>query len=491
MIKTLIVEDEFLVRMGLKTIIDWPQYGFQIVGEATNGEDGLELYLKHRPALIITDIKMPKMDGLALMTAIRKLDRNAHFIVLTAYADFSYARSAIGLQVDGYLLKGTMTNEELTGILEKVTASMPESSVSPCDTNSLPSLKKLLTDDSTIAEVCPFSLEENDTVYVACVRIAGSKNPVINESFHSLCRNLLAEKKWEYTEFEDDNYFCILLTSSQDPLSVMGLLSDTIKRYLGRQLFCGASHPAKSTNHIASYIAQAKTACDANILSPEKGFIQIYTPAHHSRSEKVDNLLLALNQALLEQDPENCMQLLDRLMPALQSAGSLKLLNRSMYHIVIILTQYDDSLSETEIIRSLLELDQLDLVFQEIKCRFVEMCKTLPQLLPRNDGYIESAKLFIRNNISQNIKLRDIAEYLHLSSNYLGKLFFSSTGTHLTDFIISEKISAACRLIQETDLLVGEIAQQVGLNDQQYFSKLFKKKTGYTPKEYARLHGQQ
>lgn len=488
MIKTLIVEDEFLVRMGLKTTINWAEYGFQIIGEATNGEEGLDMYLKHRPSLVITDIKMPKMDGITLMTAIRKLNKDVHFIVLTAFADFSYAQSAIKLQVDGYLLKGTMINEELTSLLEKVAAAIPQKTAIPSENSALPSMKALLAEEPPVMKVCPFCQNEEDTLRAACLRITGQKNPVINDSFRNLCLNALSEKQLEYKAFAEGDRLYLLMNSSQNHSAIMGLLSDTIQRYLGRQIFCGISLPAKGSEHINPYISQAKNACDSNILDPEKGWFRIYSQPSFSRSDKVDNLLLSLNQALLARSARKCVQILEELESELVTAGSTKLLNRSLYHIVIILSQYDESLNETELLRSLLDLDELNLIFQETARRFTDMCEALSRLMPRNDHYIESAKLFIRNNMSENIKLRDIAEYLHLSPNYLGKLFFLGTGTHLTDFIISEKIQTACRLIQETDLLIGEIAQQVGLNDAQYFSKLFKKKTGHTPKEYTRIY---
>ena len=92
MIPVMIVEDEFLVRAGLRTSIDWNAEGFEIVAEAQNGEEALELYQRYHPLIIITDIRLPKMDGIAMMKELRKQKAKVNFIVVSAYDDFQYAK---------------------------------------------------------------------------------------------------------------------------------------------------------------------------------------------------------------------------------------------------------------------------------------------------------------------------------------------------------------------------------------------------------------
>jgi two-component system response regulator YesN len=90
MYKDLIVDDEVLVRVGLKTTIDWEAVGFTVAAEASNGEQGYEQYKKHLPDVIITDIKMPKKDGLWLIEQVRKEDTHVKILVLTVYDEFSF-----------------------------------------------------------------------------------------------------------------------------------------------------------------------------------------------------------------------------------------------------------------------------------------------------------------------------------------------------------------------------------------------------------------
>lgn len=120
MYKVLIVDDEVLVRVGLKTTIDWEANGFTVVSEASNGEQGYEQYKKYMPDVIITDIKMPKKDGLWLVEKVRKENKNAIILVLTCYDEFSYARKALKFGADDYILKSEVEDEELVAVMQSV-----------------------------------------------------------------------------------------------------------------------------------------------------------------------------------------------------------------------------------------------------------------------------------------------------------------------------------------------------------------------------------
>lgn len=105
MLKVLIVDDEAVVRRGIVLGIDWASLGCAVVGEAANGEEGLAAAERYSPNLIITDVRMPHMDGIEMMRVLRERGSTAHVIVLTAYNDFDYARSALRFGAADYLLK--------------------------------------------------------------------------------------------------------------------------------------------------------------------------------------------------------------------------------------------------------------------------------------------------------------------------------------------------------------------------------------------------
>lgn len=119
MLKVLVVDDEALVRRGIVLGVDWASMGCVIVGEAANGKDGIAAVERYNPSLIITDVRMPVMDGIEMMNELRRRGCRAHAILLTAYSDFAYARAALQFGADDYLLK-PFKNQELVGAIDRV-----------------------------------------------------------------------------------------------------------------------------------------------------------------------------------------------------------------------------------------------------------------------------------------------------------------------------------------------------------------------------------
>lgn len=119
MLKVLVVDDESVVRKGIVLGVDWPSLGCVVVGEASNGEEGLAAVEQYSPNLIISDIRMPKMDGIEMMQELRKRGYKAHAIMLTAYDDFQYVRSALQFGAVDYLLK-PFRDQELVAAIHRV-----------------------------------------------------------------------------------------------------------------------------------------------------------------------------------------------------------------------------------------------------------------------------------------------------------------------------------------------------------------------------------
>ena len=128
MLKVLIVDDEAVVRRGIVLGVDWASMGCVVVGEASNGEEGIAAAEQYSPNLIITDVRMPKMDGIAMMQELRRRGSRAHVIMLTAYSDFDYARSALQFGADDYLLK-PFQDKELVAAIEYISEHYAESSI--------------------------------------------------------------------------------------------------------------------------------------------------------------------------------------------------------------------------------------------------------------------------------------------------------------------------------------------------------------------------
>ena len=119
MYKAMIVEDEMLVRIGIRNVIKWDALGITLTEDAENGAQALELYRSERPDIILTDLRMPEMDGMSLIRNIRRQDKRCRFLIPTCVEDFEQAQEAIAYSVSGYLLKLTMDFKEVEKMLQK------------------------------------------------------------------------------------------------------------------------------------------------------------------------------------------------------------------------------------------------------------------------------------------------------------------------------------------------------------------------------------
>lgn len=124
--KILIVEDEVLVREGLKTLVDWKRLDMDIIGLAANGVEALEIYEQEKPDIILTDIKMPMMDGLEMIARIREKDEGIRIVLLTCYEEFGYLQEALRLGVSDYILKLKMKPDEIENAMERIGRRMDE-----------------------------------------------------------------------------------------------------------------------------------------------------------------------------------------------------------------------------------------------------------------------------------------------------------------------------------------------------------------------------
>lgn len=137
MMKVLVVEDEEMIRKGIVLAVDWAALDCVVVGEASNGEEGLEAAQRYAPTLIITDLKMPKMDGIEMLRRLREAGNNAFVIILTAYDSFAYAQSALRLGAVDFLLK-PFHDGELEQAVQALCRRLEPSRVEP----AIPGLKK-------------------------------------------------------------------------------------------------------------------------------------------------------------------------------------------------------------------------------------------------------------------------------------------------------------------------------------------------------------
>ena len=476
MIPVMIVEDEFLVRAGLRTSIDWNAEGFEIVAEAQNGEEALELYQRYHPSIIITDIRLPKMDGIEMMKELRKQKAKVSFIVVSAYDDFQYAKESIGIGVANYLLKGDLDVCELKETLHSLIRE-PNLEKDGRDSEH-PKMLKALYLCKDVAEFAAQIWEQSPSCLYLLFFRARNANPRMLEAM--VC-DLLSGKDIECIKLEDEGGSWFLYAGTpegQDQITEE--LAHMFRRYVDEKITI-----ARSEN-LYQY-TDMKEAVYHVLLSYEYRSNQAYRIRDGRQEEKeairqIRSTENGLAEKLRFQKYEEAQEQLEELHHRIVILGAPSVLSASVYRLLGVLAECDEELHASRLYENIMGSLSLPCIFETLSALIGDI-----QMKKEDDNiYVLKVKEFIEQNYREPLRIKDLSDYIHVSPNYLGKLFYVNTGEHLRDYINSVKLEKAGKLLASRKYQVSEVAVMVGIEDQRYFSKLFKKYYGVPPKEFGR-----
>lgn len=455
MLSVLLVDDEVRTLHHLKTAVPWEHLGMEVVGTAPNGIDALAFIEKHPVDLLITDIRMPGMDGLELCSAVRKRHRDMLIILLTGYADFEYARRGIELQVTDFCLKPIDT-EKLTATLRRAVRQ---------------GYGRASTHSDTLLDL----IEEGDI-------------PRIQRAFREL-------------GFKGDKVY---LAGS------IGV--HNIEQDIGAQFSC------KVGRHKYVYFAsQAFLAEEAEKLiasSDRRAGIGLYPEAvsHEHLARAISDVLVMTYQYFINGEPTLCLELVDgpktqKLFRDLNEKGQNPAHLKSWLHELAI----SDCSKLFNIRTAFRFLNQVLMTpamqgysegyfdsYEQLVADYLCLADLLEELsagvythrIPPLDASFEGPDSFLaimnylNTHYEQPITLKSVAEDLHLNASYVSQLIKSETGLTYTQYITELRIGKAKELLTHTKLSLAEISEAVGFNDYFYFIKKFKREVGVTPGKY-------
>jgi two-component system, response regulator YesN len=526
MYKVLIVDDELLVRVGLKTTIDWEANGFKVVAEASNGEQGYEQYKKHMPDVIITDIKMPKKDGLWLVEEVRKENHNAKILVLTCYDEFSYARKALKIGADDYILKSEIEDEELVAIMRSIKKKMDmDNKTKDIKDKVLTSRndikRSIFTDmiksgfniDANLSERCAgiefplvntkfafASISINDTLDE--VNLDSSKLKQRNHVIRNIILDLFAERSFEYIYSHQTKRYVFFLSShmlnEMDIKKMFETAINSVKQYFDCSLnvvYTDVFDDVKETQAAyKAFIDKAQILFykyeTSYFISNTKGVSLSEPKVFKLEKEYNTQFIEAIGQESLDKTKELIQEVgsyfeQNNVNPMIVKIFYSKLIGNifSSYGIFIENNneinnneQYHQQVEISENLRGVMNL-LVDFTSKVI-IAIQQMRYTNSKLL------INRALNYLDNHYDEKISLEDVAQKLHLSKHYLCNAFKKATGENMSLYINKLRIEKAKRLLVESDGRIKEIFEEVGYSNQQYFSKVFKKVTGLTVMEY-------
>lgn len=481
MIPVMIVEDEFLVRVGLRSMIDWEEHGFRVVADAASGEKGLNLFLKHRPYLIICDIRMSQMDGLEMMRRIREIDPEVKFIIVSAFSEFEYAQRAIEYGVELYLSKSCFTADDLAPVLARIARQYQKSALAGRPESQREALPEL--DDPAAVRRWFEGLRIVDArkVVVACRPDRSSANPIALPLLATLAREVMNKETFFSSVFVQD-IFVVMLLARAEPEQIeaaLKRLGDTTLEYCCAPVYAGVSAHFTLPDYLPQAVSDARKACNG-FLFDKSVLVRVYQrEATDSELDKRIRLMCGEIQACVYAgDPKGADELVRK---AVLSAESYRSLERIMFLIIMNLEKFDRSILVSAAFDAAM-CDDLQEIARTLSQWAQALCARKDVQPERNcvDEIIE----YVSNHLQEDISLGRLAERHHFSPNYLGQLFYQKTGVYLNAYVTNLRINKASELLLKTDLSIGKIGHLVGIDDPHYFSKLFKNRMGVSPNKY-------
>ena len=514
MYKVLIAEDEILVRLGLANSIPWEKFDMQLTVQASNGAQAYEIFLAEQPDIVITDIRMPLMDGMELIRKIRETDTDCKIIIITCVEEFAYARQAIAYQVEDYILKLSMDMSEIEALLANIRKSLDtahsrkQSSVSPAsgeDTQIKRELYDCLCGYSPSVSYHSLTASFYSGKFrIAFIRILLERKEVpeaakqdrlcTDKTLYQLLAQSLEHGGALLVERIPGEYFLLFHdpdTFRRDFEQIITL----VKNYYNSRPVCGISPVIQGFSEAAKAARLAQQALSQYFFFPEKYILEADTPENKADIKKsvlnhTKEIILGYASAspgissfwkeyagrieqFLSDCPGDCddirklfYYLADWLQETLELTNS-ESADNCVYN-------YRRYIFETT------SLQDIYYIFERLLHKLLSFAGSAGSLSREMNEIIR----YIEQHYAENLSLEHLSAQVNYSKGYLCNIFRRELNTSFGNYLTKVRISHAKKLLSTSFLRLYEIAEQTGFYDYSHFARTFKKITGFSPQEY-------
>lgn len=519
MFKVLIVDNEAAIRKGLAHCIRWETLDCVVAGQAEDGIDALNQIPIIHPDIVISDIRMPEMDGLELVRQLSEAYPHIKSIILTGFPDFEYAQRAIEYRVVDFVLKPTSV-DSLVQAVEKAKARIAEDS-------SNQHLARRLADQSEINLKLQQGMLIHDLINGASLSLPFVQSrisqlnldlasyhvlrleispieenemdlPVYLQQAQSVLADCLSECPVHFAPFGDQLCYAIACTSDTESLESRCREAVDIIGSLPRFLFyIGISRSFTDPLSMSRAAEEAGQAVQIAQCSPERAVIsysQMPAIPQEIMTHVFEDLKL-LRSAIENQNISGTLKIMTKLF---QYIKENKIPIEEVRNICVYIHQFcinplffrnaEDYAAEIGLpaLKTLIQGGSVDSLEKNM-LSFAELildrmaCDTSCQ-----GNLIHTIKNYISQHYREELTLEGLASIVYLSPTYLSKLFKRETGENLSTYMQSVRIDAAKTLLRTTPLKTYEVAERVGIPDPVYFSRIFKKVVGVKPKDFRK-----
>jgi two-component system response regulator YesN len=522
----LIADDEPLIRNGVKKIIDWESLGFDQIFMAEDGQEALDIIRNNKVDLVLTDIAMPFLDGLALSEILAREYPRIHVVILTGYEDFEYAQKSVNLGVKNYILK-PVGAETLYKKMKKICESLhiqseQEKYISSMRRQihqSIPVLRSQMlnrivcTEGTVVSEYIErcaglgIQLEKGPFL-VAAVDLDQSTFPTDDPDLYLFAAgNIINECVGEkHYVFEDTHGMIVVLFRCdilgeefhdivyQTTCVIQKALYNTLKI----EAACGVGEDVETCEDLYHSYSCARRAVDCKF---SLGANNVYDIGDLDYLEKSFYFPLMETKNLIKSikfgNQEEVRQAIRKIVYVENIGRNLSGINMKMNYIEVV-TSLLRELSDLKEVSEKIWNDGFDLyrnldrcktpeIMEENLFRFALEVKKEMETVQNNSSMqvIETVKEYVRKNYrNQELSLTSAAEFANVSTGYLSGLFKKESGTNFVKYLTDMRMEKSMELLKNTDLKTYEIAYETGFANPHYFSISFKKYTGMSPSDF-------
>ena len=536
MLRTVIIDDEDLIRQGLRQTIPWQELSFEIVGEAADGEEAIEVLQNTMPDVIITDIRMPFMSGLELVEFIKPMLPDTFIIVLSGHDEFHYAQKALQLGVYDYILK-PFDLDYFEKILKKIKYDhtlRKKRKVNPLPPEDLSHLQEnfistLLLDplppDQLEAKLEGYQLTELkdryfstlmvqiDNFHLSIADVTFDRINEINKTYYNILQSIVPPSVRQYVIEGNAGDAVIVLSGAtkeeaeMKSAKVAAQLRDALSRQTDHSVTLAVSKVLYGIASLDKLYRQSHTAANQrfmvgynqNILYkdlarleqsrggqsnfPQIGFDrgQYLSLVKSGDPQKITAYIADIFNTLIKKGHNSSLYT-----TMFVSAVYVELLNLLSGYGLSIGDIYDDPMLVYRDLTISKNLYDTKDILTDLSANVAEYIRN--HTSNKGNSRIEEAKLFIENNYSSpDITLQMVAEEVNMGVCYFSSTFKKETGESFINYLTGIRIDKAKHLFETTDLKTYEVSYMVGYNTPTYFSTLFKKITGVSPSEFRNV----
>ena len=530
MIKVFLVEDEFVVREGIKKNIDWTGHGYEFCGEASDGELAFPMIKKEMPDIVITDIRMPFMNGLELSKLIKKEMPWVEIIILSGFEEFEYAKEAINIGVSQYLTKpisGDDLLKEIDALSEKIEENKREREIKEKYLREMKEdivnrrkefFEKLVTGAQSAAELIQSAEQLEINISAIYYNIMLSKIHVNTRNQDEFSQRLVSIEE-EIENSIDEDYIImfdrdlegkafLFKADSREQLdeiisNFVAKLKKTLEKYEGIGYFGGIGEAAERLRDVPISFETASKAFTKRYFTDENAFVRSseIEESKDLQNEEFDVEALDVKQLDREKikeflkfgDGAEIEYFVDEYLSglginAIKSQIFRQYILMDVYFSVSefiksILTEPDDQALagfKPDVMRS--EEESRDYIISLIK-KGIEVREG--NTSGHNNDVVDNIKKYIEENYAdEELSLNSMASHINFSPNHLSMVFSQQTGNTLIKYLTDYRMNKAKELLKCTNKKSSEISLMVGYKDPHYFSYLFKKTQGVTPTQF-------